>query len=156
MTLPLELNDSTLSSSCLKAVFTPEYVAYSLRGCSQPSFPLRKAVQRSTLVAGHSRTSSKLTLESWHSQRLEHGMMPESCSASEHATYSLRFQSLPMRRRRKSRVVLRVQICWKKSLACHGLRTRTSSKWVLKSRPTLRQCTIPHYRLKLWSEKVVL
>ena len=69
ITLPVELNDSTLSSSCLKAVsplsmlqscFTLEYVAYSLRGCSQPSFPLRKAVQKSTLVVGHSRTSSKL------------------------------------------------------------------------------------------------
>ena len=81
-----------------------EYVAYSLRGCSQPSFPLRKAVQKSTLVVGHSRTSSKLTLESWHSQRLEHRMMLESCSASEYATYSLRLQSMPTRRRKESRV----------------------------------------------------
>ena len=56
-----------LPESC----FTPEYVAYSLRGCSQPSFPLRKAVQKSTLVVGQLRTSSKLTLESWHSQRLK-------------------------------------------------------------------------------------
>ena len=53
-----------LPESC----FAPEYVAYRLRGCSQPSFPLRKAVQKSTSVVGLLRTSSKQILESWHSQ----------------------------------------------------------------------------------------
>ena len=74
MTLPLELNDSTLSSSCLKAVspLSMLHAAYSLRGCSQPSFPLRKSVQKSTSVVGELRTSSNWILESWHSQRLEH------------------------------------------------------------------------------------
>ena len=73
-TLPLELNDSTLSSSCLKAVSPRSmlHAAYSLRGCSQPSVPLRKAVQKSTSVVGLLRTSSNWILESCHSLRLEH------------------------------------------------------------------------------------
>ena len=72
ITLPLELNDSTLSSSCLKAV-SPLSMLH-MRGCSrsQPSVPLRKAVQKSTSVVGLLRTSSNWILESWHSERLEH------------------------------------------------------------------------------------
>ena len=63
-TLPLELNDSTLSSSCLKAVSPLSMLDTAWEAVLSCLFPWEKP--------SRSEDFKQIDSESWHSQRLEH------------------------------------------------------------------------------------
>ena len=64
ITLPLELNDSTLSSSCLKAVSPLSMLDTAWEAVLSRLFPWEKQ--------SRSEDFKQIDSESWHSQRLEH------------------------------------------------------------------------------------
>ena len=157
MTLPLELNNSTLSSSCLKAVSPLSMLHTAWEAVVSRLFLWEKQSRGPEVHISSWPFEDFKQIDSWVLAQPTVGARNDAWKLFSFWICYIQLE-IPVSANEKEKEVqscLRVQICWKKSLACRGLRTRTSSKWVLKSRPTLRQCTIPHYRLKLWSEKVV-